>query len=150
MSYNKSEISEWKQLLSKDKHIVYEGFTVNSKPFGSGTSYFLNGNKHQEGVFDVKGLLYGREYYPTGQLRFEGIYKLCTGYGPNYPVYGNCYDSDGKMYYSGALKIEFGGVGYPKVVQPVEYGPVAQSERPSIAGDCLSGEIEEKPDEEIQ
>ena len=134
----------WRQLFSKDKDLLYEGFTVNGKPYGSGTSYFPNGQKYQEGVFDIKGLLYGREYFPSGLLRFEGMYRLCTGYGPNYPVYGNCYDADGKKYYSGEIKIRFGGVGYPSVVEPSEFGPVAQRERPSIDiwgfEDACSGE----------
>ncbi len=125
-------LATWQVIKSADDVVVYKGFTSRGKPYGSGTAYFPNGNKYQEGVFDVKGLLYGREYYPSGRVRFEGAYRLCMAYGPNYPVYGKCYDPDGHMYYEGVLKVRFGGVGYPSVEIPEQFGPIAQAEKPEI------------------
>ena len=117
---------EWKQLFSKTGKLIYEGFTVNGKPKGAGTMYFANGNKYLEGVFDVKGLLYGREYYKNGNLRFEGAFMVNKGYGPNYPVYGNCYDDKGVEYYSGKISVSKSSTGYPTVKKPAQYGPVEQ------------------------
>lgn len=123
---------EWKKIVSGKGVLKYEGYTINGKPHGSGTSYYPNGNKYQEGVFDFKGLVYGREYYRNGNVRFEGAYRICKGYGPNYPVYGACYDEDGNEYYSGKLEHSFGGVGYPTVTKPEEYGPVCLRDTPKI------------------
>ncbi len=86
---------EWNKIYAKNGKLMYEGFTKAGKPFGSGTSYYSNGKKFQEGLFDSTGLVYGREYYRNGKIRFEGAYKINTGYGPNYPVFGTCYDEEG-------------------------------------------------------
>ena len=122
----------WKTLKSDDGTVLYEGFTLLGKPFGFGTAFFPNGKKYQEGMFYIKGLIYGKEYYPSGSLRFEGTYQLHKGYGPNYPVYGDCFDQDGHKVFGGALKIRKGGVGYPMVVEPENFGPLPQRERPEI------------------
>ena len=123
---------EWERLMTEDGTILYEGLTIFGKPYGSGTVYFSYGHIYQEGVFGIKGLQCGREYYPNGNLRFEGLYELCKGYGPNYPKFGKCYDPDGALYYTGELKHHFGGVGYPMVDIPKEYGPIPQAEKPDI------------------
>ncbi len=124
----------WKKIYSPEGILIYEGFTAGGKPSGAGTSYFANGSKHQEGVWDIKGLVSGREYYPNGRLRFEGAYVLHRAYGPNYPIYGSCYDEDGKLYYNGKLTITKGGVGYPMVEYPPQFGPVMQKNplRPDV------------------
>lgn len=110
---------KWKKIYSKDHKLMYMGFTVDGKPFGTGISYYENGNKCQEGVFDRKGLVYGKEYYQHGILRFEGVYTRNKGYGPNYPTYGTCYDEDGNEIFYGELKIrKMGSMGFPKVVRP--------------------------------
>lgn len=122
----------WKQLFYFPDHIKYEGFTLNGKPFGAGRTSYLNGNIYQEGVFDIKGLVYGREYYPSGVLRFEGAYRINTGYGPNYPVYGKCYDESGKEIYDGQLRVTRSGLGWPMVKEPEEFGPVVVKGKPDI------------------
>lgn len=123
---------KWTKLFSEDGILLYEGSTLFDKPFGAGTAYFPNGNIYQEGIFDIKGLLYGREYFPTGQLRFEGCFEICRGYGPNYPVFGKCYDEAGRMYYEGQLEIQRSSVGYPSVLEPKAFGPVPQNESPRL------------------
>lgn len=112
-----------------------------------GTTYYRNGHKHQEGYFQLGGLLAGKVYYPSGILKFEGVYNdrhkkftqengevvaddgtvlyVCdkehTGsyYGPAYPVSGKYYDEDGKLLYDGEFQVGFqGGVGFPVVRIP--------------------------------
>lgn len=109
-----------------------EGFTINGKPRGKGKSFWPNGNVYQDGRFNVKGLVNGKEYFSNGKLRFDGIYKINKAYGPNYPIEGKCYDKDGNLYYEGKLELTAGGVGYPIVTKPAEFGPVAQSDKPNI------------------
>lgn len=125
----------WKTIESDDGTVLYEGFTLFGKPFGFGTAFYPNGKEYQEGMFYIKGLIYGKEYYPSGTLRFEGTYNLHKGYGPNYPVYGDCFDRDGHRIYDGRLEIRKGGVGYPMVVYPESFGPLPQPESPKI--DCF-------------
>ena len=123
---------EWKKIYSKNGKLMYEGFTKDGKPFGSGTSYFSNGKKCQEGVFDVKGLVYGREYYRSGKIRFEGSYRINQGYGPNYPVFGHCYDEDGNEIFYGELIISRSGLGWPTIVKPEFYGSAAPKGHPDF------------------
>ncbi len=112
---------------------LYVGELKNGKPYGTGTAYFANGKVYQKGEFGIKGLLRGKEYYPNGRLRFEGEYRLNDGYGPNYPVRGNCYDREGKLIYTGELKVvRRGNLGWPVVLEPEDFGHVAQKEKPEI------------------
>ena len=122
----------WEKIVSKDGKLLYEGFTVNGKPKGAGTSYYNNGNKCQEGVFDVKGLVYGREYHKNGNLKYEGVFEINSGYGPNYPVFGICYDAYGKEYYRGEITVSKSGVGYPTVVKPEAFGPIPIKGSPNL------------------
>lgn len=123
---------EWKKIYSKNGKLMYEGFTKDGRPFGSGTSYFANGNKCQEGVFDTKGFVYGKEYYQNGNLRFEGAYKHHKGYGPNYPVFGCCYDEDGNEFFYGEFKIIRSGLGWPKIETPEYYDSVVPKGLPDF------------------
>lgn len=116
----------WQRIYSKKNVLLYEGFTVSGKPFGAGASYYKNGCIYQEGVFDVKGLVHGREYYPSGKLRFEGTLRVNSGYGPNYPVFGTCYDENGNICFEGKLTVSRSGLGYPKIEKPEEFGPIPQ------------------------
>ena len=122
--------TEWKRIYAEDKTLLYEGNVYKDKPCGKGTSYYRNGNKYQEGRFGIKGLLSGKEYYSNGNLRFEGEFRLNTAYGPNIPVSGNVYDIDGKFIFQGRLTVHLGGVGYPKVVKPEQFGPVPLRDHP--------------------
>ena len=123
----------WKKLFRTDGSVAYEGFTENGKPHGAGAAFFQNGNIYQTGIFGEKGLLLGQEYYDNGQMRFDGVYEYHSHYGPNYPVFGRCYYRDGKLMYSGKLKVRFmGNLCYPHVDLPEDYGPVAQADRPRL------------------
>ena len=121
------------RLMNKDGTLLYEGDTLFDKPYGKGKTYFSNGKLYQEGEFGIKGLISGKEYYPSGNIRFEGTYAINQGYGPNYPIAGKCYDDAGQLYYEGKIQCKFGGVGYPTVSTPEKYGPIAQSNRPDIS-----------------
>ena len=77
-------------------------------------------------------LLCGREYYPSGNLRFEGTFGINRGYGPNYPRYGKFLSDDGTTTFEGKIQLRFGGVGYPMVVEPKEFGPIPQACRPKV------------------
>lgn len=124
---------EWNKIYAKNGKLMYEGFTKAGKPFGSGTSYYSNGKKFQEGLFDSTGLVYGREYYRNGKIRFEGSYKINTGYGPNYPVFGTCYDEEGNEIFYGELKIIKSGLGWPTIVKPECFGLTVPKGKPDFS-----------------
>ena len=124
--------TEWRRLYDENGVLVYEGFTFHECPCGAGTAYFPDGTIYREGVFGIKGLLCGREYYPSGNLRFEGTFGINRGYGPNYPRYGKFLSDDGTTTFEGKIQLRFGGVGYPMVVEPKEFGPIPQACRPKV------------------
>ena len=124
---------EWKKINSKKGKLMYEGFTKDGKPYGSGTSYYSNGKKCQEGVFGIKGLLYGIEYYRNGRKRFEGAYRLNNGYGPNYPIFGTCYDEDGNEIFYGELTVSKVGPGWPIIVKPECFGSTEPKGKPDFS-----------------
>ena len=64
--------------------------------------------------------------------RFEGIFNICYGYGPNFHGEGKCYDENGNLYYEGDIQCNVGGVGYRTVRVPGEYGPIVQGDKPDI------------------
>ena len=126
---------KWKKIYSKNSKLMYVGFTVDGRPFGAGISYYENGNKCQEGLFDFRGLLFGREYYMNGNLRFEGLYSCCKTdpkeeFNVNYPADGTCYDEDGNKYYSGKLELWHGSRKRPVIKTPECFGPVIQNGTP--------------------
>ncbi len=45
--YNFRKKIKWMKLFGKEGELIYEGFTINDKPFGLGTTYYSNGNKYQ-------------------------------------------------------------------------------------------------------
>ena len=110
--------------------LTYEGNTIIDKPYGLGTSFFSNGNKYQEGVFSFNGIIKGKEYYPNGNLRFEGIYDVCF-YGSNYPVYGNYYDDEGQLIFRGRFEVNPVEKGCPEIENPKGY-EVLQKNAPKI------------------
>ena len=117
---------EWKRLYNENGVLIYEGYTFHDKPCGTGTTYYPSRRIYQEGKFGVKGFLGGKEYYPNGTLRFEGEYSVCHGYGPNYPRRGFFQTRDGSFKYNGEFTIRFGGVGYPTVTHPKQFGSITQ------------------------
>jgi|GEM_PF-1600729 len=121
---------KWKKLYGKTRNrVVYEGFTLNNKPCGEGTTYYANGNKHLEGKFYIKGFVEGKEYYRNGQIRFEGKCVEYWAYGPNYPKEGKWYDMDGKLLYSGKFKtIVRGSLGWPVIVFPEGFGHIRRED----------------------
>ena len=122
--------NEWKRIYTEDGVLLFEGFTVLERPCGSGTVYFPDGKKYQEGVFGFKGLQVGREYYPNGNPRFEGLYCINNGYGPNYPRVGTVYRDDGQAAYEGVIHIRRSGLGYPLTDETYGFGRIVQKEAP--------------------
>ncbi|MBO6111288.1 MAG: hypothetical protein J6P12_10640 [Methanobrevibacter sp.] len=120
-----------RQLHDEDGNLVYEGYTLNYSPYGFGKAYFANGDLYREGIFDIKGIVQGKEYYPSGQLRFEGQWCLTRGYGPNAPCDGKAYGENGELIYSGKFEIKRGGVGWPMIQKPKGF-PLEQKQRPKI------------------
>lgn len=120
-----------RKLFDEEGNLLYEGYTLNYSPYGFGIAYFADGSIYREGIFDIKGIVQGKEYYPSGQLRFKGQWSLTTGYGPNAPYDGEAYDEDGKLIYSGKFEIKRGGVGWPMIQKPKGF-PLEQKERPKI------------------
>ena len=120
-----------KEIFGEDGRLVYEGYTLDNAPYGFGKAYFANGNLYREGIFDRKGIVQGKEYYPSGRLRFEGQWCLTGGYGPNAPCNGNAYGEDGELIYSGKFEIKRGGVGWPMIQKPKGF-PLEQKNRPKI------------------
>lgn len=118
-----------KKIFSDDK-LLYDGYTVDDKPYGLGTLYFDDGNKYLEGIFDIKGLAEGKEFYPNGQVKFEGVWSVTTGYGPNAPRKGNLFSEKGDLIFSGKFEIVRGGVGWPMIRYP-RYGRDPEN-RPKI------------------
>ena len=122
----------WEVIENENGDKLYEGFVKNGKPYGAGTVFYPNGVVYQEGVFGIKGLICGNEYYPNGELRFEGLYSVNSEYGPNFPLFGRYYDDHGIREYEGKFRFKRTGVGYPIAVEPENYGPVPQREKPKV------------------
>ena len=120
-----------RQLHDEDGNMVYEGYTLHYSTYGFGKAYFADGNLYREGIFDIKGIVHGKEYYPSGRLRFECQWSLTRGYGPNSPWNGNAYSENGDLIYSGKFEIKSGGVGWPMIQKPKGF-PLEQKERPKI------------------
>lgn len=114
--------------------LKYEGYYSPTEydakfhePNGRGTYYYKKGIVYREGQFQHGGLLEGKEYYPSGKLKFEGRYncRATDGgyYGPSYPVCGKFFSEQGLLLYDGIFKIaKQGNVGYPKVIYPEGFG----------------------------
>ena len=117
VNYDEDENIEYKILYDGD-NLAYDGLTLRGSPYGLGVAYYPNGNKYREGVFDAKGIIEGKEYYSSGQLKFAGIWRKNGGYGPNYPVMGNYFSEDGDLIFSGKFEVKRGGVGYPMMKYP--------------------------------
>ena len=131
VNYYPRDRIERKKIFSDDDILLYEGYTLNGYPYGFGTAYFENGNVYREGIFDIKGIVQGKEYYPSGQLRFEGQWSLTYGYGPNVPFKGNAYGENGELIYSGKFEIKRGGVGFPMIQKPKGFAR-EQKNRPKL------------------
>lgn len=91
---------------------------------GIGVEYYKDGVIKAQGLFQRKGLVCGRMYYPSGKLRFEGYFcsDKQVGYGPVYPTDGSYFGEDGRLIYKGEFKVKTSGVGYPTVVIPPNFG----------------------------
>lgn len=114
----------------------YEGYyspndhtVTHHEPNGRGISFYKSGVVYREGQFQHGGLFEGKEYYPSGKLKFEGRYNCRRSgngyYGPSYPLRGRFYSEDGELLFDGEFKVtKLGSVGYPKVVFPEGFGPL--------------------------
>ena len=122
----------WTNLFYRDGTLKYTGF-INEKdePHGAGTQFYRDGKAYKEGLWGKKGLLFGREYYPNGIVRFEGVYHINTGYGPNWPEYGKAFDPEGDLLYEGVFKVSKSGLGWPTVKEPEKFGKVIQDDDPA-------------------
>lgn len=120
-----------KRIFAEDGKLAYEGYTLDNAPYGFGRAFFADGRIYRDGIFDMKGIVQGKEYYPSGEIRFEGQWCLTGGYGPNVPCEGNAYDEDGELIYSGKFEIKRGGVGWPMIQNPKGFA-IEQKERPKI------------------
>ena len=118
--YPRDEIVR-KKLYDDENRLLYDGYTIDCMPYGFGVMYFPDGTVYREGIFDVKGIVQGKEFYPSGQLRFKGTWSITYGYGPNAPKEGEVYSEDGKMTFRGKFEIKKGGVGFPMIISPKGY-----------------------------
>lgn len=118
--YPRDEIVR-KKLYGDENKLLYEGYTIDGMPYGFGVMYFPDGTIYREGIFDVKGIVQGKEYYPSGQLRFKGTWSITYGYGPNAPREGEVYSEDGELTFRGRFEIKKGGVGFPMIINPKGY-----------------------------
>ena len=149
INYDKYAI--YGKFYSDEGDLAYEGYTIFDSPKGLGVSYFPNVNKCQEGVFNFKGLVEGKEFYSNGQLKFEGTMVANGGYGPNYPRFGNYYSKEGKLIFSGTFHFKRGGVGYPLKKGSVPEYTVIEKGRPSyIFRKEENEEIKEENDNETK
>ena len=131
VNYYPRDKIESKRIFFESGNLAYEGYTLNGAPYGFGKAYFEDGTLYCEGIFDLKGIAQGREYYSSGRLRFEGEWSLTRGYGPNAPFNGNAYDEEGNLIFSGQFEIKRGGVGWPMIQKPKGFA-LMQKERPKI------------------
>ena len=99
----------------------------------AGIKFYKDGTVYREGIFQWGGLYYGREYYPSGKLKFLGQFNDKHGeitggkpenyYGPSYPVKGIFYGEGGEILYKGDFTVcKRGSLGYPQVVIPEGFG----------------------------
>lgn len=139
VNYYPRDKIEPKKIFYESGKLAYEGYALYGDPYGFGKAYFEDGTLYREGIFDIKGIAQGKEYYPSGQLRFEGEWSLTRGYGPNAPFKGNAYDEDGNLIYSGQFEIKRGGVGWPMIQKPKGF-PLEQENKPKIK--CFNGVIQ--------
>lgn len=113
-----------------------------------GIMYDKSGKIFREGLFQMSGLLRGREYHPNGKLRFIGyccdkrgisdvILPYITGDTPPeaiekesdhrilipaYPTFGMFFDEEGRLLYYGKFEIQKNEkTGWPRVTKPSCY-----------------------------
>ena len=120
-----------KKLYDNENKLVYDGYTIDDMPYGFGVMYFPDGTIYREGIFDVKGIVQGKEYYPSGQLRFKGTWGINYGYGPNAPRNGEVYSEYGELTFKGKFEIKKIGVGFAMILNPKGYRH-EQENRPKI------------------
>lgn len=127
------------RLYYEDGSLAYDGYFTEDEKWkvcrcGLGTQYYPDGTVYREGIFNRRGLLLGREYYPNGKLRYQLVLRENLGYGPNFPVCGIFYDDQGREVYTGKFTVWAGGVGYPVVKVPKNFGDVAKYDYRTIKG----------------
>ncbi len=76
-------------------------------PNGRGISYYPDGQRHFDGIFNDWSIDIGVEYYPNGQIKFEGIFnKRPRAYiGPRYYASGVLYRDDGSKWFIGTFNV---------------------------------------------
>ncbi len=131
-----NELPKYGRLYYDTGELQYEGYYLSYTdnddqhyPYGKGTKYYKNGNIAREGLFIIGGLLEGKLYYQSGQLKFDGIFydkrnpKIGAYYGPTYPLRGKYYLEDGTLAYDGEFIVQkIGNLAYPQVIYPKDFG----------------------------
>lgn len=130
-----SPIPKYGKLYYDTGELKYEGYFRESgrnrhEPYGHGIRFYRTGTVMRAGLFGGRGLRVGQEYYPSGQLRFEGRYDTIEN-SHWFPVNGRYYLEDGTLAYDGEFKIERDGFGYLKIIEPADYGPVTIGKNPT-------------------
>jgi hypothetical protein len=76
-------------------------------PSGRGVSYYQNGQKHFDGLFNDWFIDVGQEYYPNGNLKFEGNFnkRPMTSIGPRYYASGILYRENGVKWFIGTFNV---------------------------------------------
>ncbi len=123
----------------------YEGYyrqtgSKSHRPEGPGVTYYKDGAIWEEGIFGEFGLRDGKEYYRSGQLRFEGTYGIID-YVHLFPAYGRYFLEDGTLAFSGEFRIEKDHQGYWRIVKPENFGPVSLGKRPAKAPEIQYGKL---------
>lgn len=99
------------KLFYETGEIKYEGEykmgNAGYMPNGFGISYYKNGNKQLEGLFNDWFIDVGLEYYPNGQLKFEGNFnkRPRASFGPRFYASGVLYRENGSKWFIGTFNI---------------------------------------------
>ena len=155
INYNPNEGTDYEELYDEEGILLYEGYVLNGYPCGLGRSYFDNGNIYQEGVFDLKGIKFGKEYYYSGNVKFEGSWTINKGYGPNAPKRGIVYNENGDIIFTGKFEVQSSGVGWPMIKHPAGYNNLEKNSPKIEYARGTAKSVKELPDiytftEEIQ
>jgi len=91
-----------KEKNMKKNILIFEGEYSRDKRNGEGKEYYPNGNILFEGEYYYYHKLKGKEYYPNGNSEFEGEYLYDSkwngkGYNKNGKLIYELKDGDGKV-----------------------------------------------------
>ncbi|MCD8106799.1 MAG: hypothetical protein LUE20_02400 [Oscillospiraceae bacterium] len=95
-----------------------------------GREYYESGILRFDGIFNDKGGILDVtkdveliETYQKFKDKYHPIRYTDSYYGPIFPLCGRFYSEKGELLLDGNFRVRLqGGVGYPKVISPKEYG----------------------------